>query len=306
MEIKVLEENNIKVVITNDNNEEVAKATCFIVNTPEKDGKRVGTIGEIEIKDYSLSKVLFEKCEEILKSKGFSFVVAPMNGNTWKKYRTLKNTTQELPFALENVDPMELNNVLLDAGFNELYTYTSTKGSLADAYNSDSLKEVERRMNEQNIVLRNFRKAEYMEDLRKIYNVSVVSFVKNPFYTPVSEEEFIKQYEPYINMIDESLILIAEKDGKEIGFIFCIPNFNEMKIKGSIDTVILKTIAVLPEYQSLSIGSLMINKISNTSKEKGYKDWIYAFMYSENTSQRMAARNKTNVIREYALYGKEI
>lgn len=306
MEIKVLEENNIKVVITNDNNEEVAKATCFIVNTPEKDGKRVGTIGEIEIKDYSLSKVLFEKCEEILKSKGFSFVVAPMNGNTWKKYRTLKNTTHELPFALENVDPMELNNVLLDAGFNELYTYTSTKGSLADAYNSDSLKEVERRMNEQNIVLRTFRKAEYMEDLRKIYNVSVVSFVKNPFYTPVSEEEFIKQYEPYINMIDESLILIAEKDEKEIGFIFCIPNFNEMKIKGSIDTVILKTIAVLPEYQSLSIGSLMINKISNTAKEKGYKDWIYAFMYSENTSQRMASRNKTNVIREYALYGKEI
>lgn len=306
MEIKVVEEKNIKVIITNDNNEEVAKATCFIENTPEKDGKRVGTIGEIEIKDYSLSKMLFDKCEEILKSKGFSFVVAPMNGNTWKKYRTLKSTTGELPFALENVDPIELNEALLNAGFNELHTYTSTKGSLDDAYAGEALKAVEERMNNENIILRDFRKAEYKEDLRKIYNISVESFIRNPLYTPVSEEEFIKQYEPYINMVDENLILIAEKDGKEIGFVFCIPNFNEMKIKGHIETVILKTIAVLPEYQSLSLGSLMISKIANVSKAKGYKDWIYAFMYSHNTSQRMASRNKTNVIREYALYGKEI
>ena len=95
MEIKIIDEKNINVVIINDNNEEVAKATCFIENTPKKDGQNVGTIGEIEIKDYKVAKILLEKCEEILKSKGITYVVAPMNGNSWKKYRTLKKSSNE-------------------------------------------------------------------------------------------------------------------------------------------------------------------------------------------------------------------
>ena len=43
-----------------------------------------------------------------------------------------------------------------------------------------------------------------------------------------------------------------------------------------------------------------------TAKEKGFKEWIFAFMHSNNTSQKMAKRNGAEVIREYALYGKEI
>ena len=107
-------------------------------------------------------------------------------------------------------------------------------------------------------------------------------------------------------MIDEEFILIAEKEGNEIGFVFCIPNFNELKITGKLNTLILKTIAVLPEYQRLSIGSIMINHIAKVAKNKNFENWIFAFMYSENSSQKMAKRNKTEIIREYALYGKEI
>lgn len=305
MEIKVTEDVNVKVVLLNGE-EEVAKATCFIVDTPEIDGKRIGTIGEFEVKDYTVFPELIRKCEEILKEKGFEYVVAPMNGNTWKKYRTLKYTTEEPVFALENVDPVEFNQMLLDAGFNELHTYTSTKGSLEDAYDAESIKLMEEKINLENIVLRKFSKENYREDLRKIYNISVQSFIRNPLYTPIDEENFIKQYEPYIDMVVEELILIAEKDGKEVGFVFSIPNFNELKIKGKIESVILKTIAVLPEYQRLSIGNIMLNRVSKIAKTIGFKDWIFAFMYSGNTSQKMAKRNKTEVIREYALYGKEI
>ena len=305
MEVRVTEDVNVKVVLLNGE-EEVAKATCFIVGTPEIDGKQIGTIGEIEVKDHSVFSELMKKCEDVLKEKGFNFVVAPMNGNTWKKYRTLKYTTEEPVFALENVDSVEFNQMFLDAGFNELHTYTSTKGSLDNAYDAESIRMMEEKINSENIILRKFNKEKYREDLGKIYNISVQSFIRNPLYTPISEEDFIKQYEPYIEMVVEELILIAEKDGKEVGFVFCIPNFNELKTKGKIESVILKTIAVLPEYQRLSIGNIMLNRISKIAKAIGFKDWIFAFMYSGNTSQKMAKRNQTEVIREYALYGKEI
>ena len=107
-------------------------------------------------------------------------------------------------------------------------------------------------------------------------------------------------------MVDEEFILIAEKEGKEVGFVFCIPDFNELKREGKLSTLILKTIAVLPEYEDLAIGNIMLRHIAKTAPNKNFEKWIFAFMYSNNTSQKMAKRNKTEIIREYALYGKEL
>ena len=50
----------------------------------------------------------------------------------------------------------------------------------------------------------------------------------------------------------------------------------------------------------------VVERLAPLAKEKGFLEWIFAFMYSNNTSQKMAKRNKADVIREYALYGKEI
>ncbi len=107
-------------------------------------------------------------------------------------------------------------------------------------------------------------------------------------------------------MVDEDFILICEKDGKELAFVFCVPDFNELKENKKLETLILKTIAVLPEYEDMAIGNVLVSKIAQIAKEKGFVNWIFAFMYKENTSQKMAKRNKAEVIREYALYGKDV
>ena len=238
---------NIRVVLK-DNGEDVAKAICYFENTPKIDESHIGCIGEFEAKNEEYGIEIIKKCEDILKQKSISYVVAPMNGNTWKKYRTIKYTNGEDLFLLENVNPIEHNNIFINAGFRELHTYTSTKGLIENSYNSEALDMAERNIDEE-IVIRKFNKDNSYEELKKIYNISKKSFDRNPLYTTISEEEFIKQYEPYIQMVDSDLILIAEKDGEEVGFVFCIPNFNENQKSEKIETLILKTIAVLPEYE---------------------------------------------------------
>lgn len=306
MEFKIENEGkniNVKLI---DGESQIATATCYFVDTPKIEEKEVGCIGEFEAESEETGIKIIEKCEEILREKDVKFIVAPMNGNTWKKYRTLKYTNGEPTFLLENVNPIEHNEILQKAGFNEIHTYTSNKGLIENAYKSESLQIAEENLKQENITIRTFNKENYLEDLKKIYNVSILSFSRNPFYTPIEENEFIKQYEPYINMVDSDLILLAEKDGKEIGFVFCIPDFNEVKEGKELKTLILKTIAVNPEYEYLAIGNVLLNKISKIAKEKGFLEWIFAFMYSNNTSQKMAKRNNAEVIREYALYGKEL
>lgn len=305
MEFKIVNNENIQVFLINEG-KKVANAICYFKNTPQVRKKNIGTIGEFETNSLEDGIKLLEKCEEILKENGVELIVAPMNGNTWKKYRTLKYSNGEPEFLLEKVNPIEHNEILLKAGFKELYTYTSTKGLIKDAYDSESLNIIEDKLTEEKIVIRKFSKDNYIRDLKKIYKVSIKSFNNNPFYTSILEEDFIKQYEPYIKSIDEELVLIAEKQGQEVGFVFCIPDFNELKREGKISTLILKTIAVLPEYQEFALGNIMLRHIAKIAKSKNFEEWIFAFMYSNNTSQKMAKRNKTEVIREYVLYGKEL
>ena len=296
---------NIKVTVL-ENGEEKAKATCYFQNTPIVNDEKIGTIGEMEISDKQYGKFLLEKCEEILKEKGLHHIVAPMNENTWEKYRTMKQSNGEPLFLLENVNPMDDNEIFLKAGYQEIYTYTSTKGKLENAYQSQSIEMMREKIQEEGITIRKFNKEKYMEDLKKIYHISLKSFGRNPLYTPIDEESFLKQYIPYIHLADEDIILLAEKDGKEIGFIFCIPDFEETKRGQKMSTIIVKTVAVIPEFQKLAIGNVLMSDIANIAKQKGFEKWICAFMYANNTSQKMAKRNQTEVIREYALYGKKI
>ncbi len=305
MEFKIEEDsNNIKILLIEG--EEKAHATLYYKNTPRKDGKDVGCIGDIEIKDINYGAQLINKCVEILIEKGISHIVGPMDGNTWKKYRTMKYTNGDSLFILENVFPMEYGEVFLNSGFNEVELYTSNKGSILDAFDSEILGYQEDEILKEGITFRKFDKRNYRDDLKKIYNVSKESFSRNPYYTPIDEESFITQYEPYIQMVDEDFIWICEKEGKEIAFVFCIPDFNELKEGKKLSTLILKTIAVLPEYEDMAIGNVLANKISKIAIDKGFQNWIFAFMHKGNTSQKMAKRNKAEVIREYALYAKDV
>ena len=306
MEFKIIENNNnVDVVLIMDGIES-SKATCFLDNTPIVDGEKYGCVGNTDFKNTEEGKALLKKCEKIFANNNIKKIVAPMNGNTWKKYRTIKSTNGEDLFLLENVDPIENNEIFIEAGYNLIHTYTSNKGLIEDAYKSNLIDIAKENLEDEKITIRKFDKNNSIEDLKKIFNISKVSFKRNPFYTPIKEEEFLKQYEQYISMCDEDFILIAEKENKEIGFVFCIPNFNELKQGKKLETLILKTIAVLPEYENLAVGNVLLSIISETAKSKGFKEWIFAFMYSNNTSQKMASRNNAKTIREYALYGKDI
>ena len=306
MECKIENGDGITIIKLIEDFIEKGSATCYYSNTPEVDGKHIGAIGELKIDSNEVGLELLNRCEEIFREKGISKIVAPMNGNTWKQYRTIKQTSDEPPFLMENVSPIEFNEIFETAGYYETGTYTSTKGKIENYYNDEVLDEIDRIIQNEGITIRTLDKNNGVEDLRKIYNVSVESFARNPFYTPIDEIDYLEQYTSYLDKVDEDFILLAEKDGKEIGFLFAIPNLIEMQTMGKIDSLILKTIAVLPEYENLGLGNAMTRIIARKAIDKGYKNWIFAFMYKDNTSQKLAQRNGTHTIREYALYGKDI
>ena len=103
---------------------------------------------------YEKFKSLFSSSSKVVEASGWNLLV--MNGNTWKKYRVLKYTNGDSPFLLENVNPKSHNEILLKAGFKEMYTYTSTKGLIEDVYKSEGLIRAEKRIEAENIKIKLF------------------------------------------------------------------------------------------------------------------------------------------------------
>ncbi len=307
MEFEIVEEIDIKIRALKDE-KVVASCTCYYKNTPLEARKHIGCIGDLVADDIDNGKEVIEEAIRVLEDKGVKVIYGPMNGTTWNQYRCLKYSNGDPEFLLEKVGSIEQNDMFKKAGFDSCYEYTSTKGKIKDAYVSEFLDDLNKSLEDNGITIRSFDKENAEKDLKSIFKVAMYGFSHNPLYTDIPEKAFVTQYSQYVGSCDQDLILIAEKDNKAIGFLFAMPDFNEVQMQGkkSPETIILKTIAVLPEYENYSIGSCMLDIIRKRALEKKYKNWIFAFMYKSNTSQRMSKRNNTELLREYVLYKKEL
>jgi len=77
----------------------------------------------------------------------------------------------------------------------------------------------------------------------------------------------------------EALCLIAEDDGKKIGYIAGSPKVFSYRMSKYAE---LENMGVTPEYRSQGVGSMLIDKFFEWAKKKGL-DKVYLSAYSANT-----------------------
>jgi len=244
-----------------------------------------GYIGCFEMRDKKTGKEQLEKYVTQLKDAGHTRIIAPIDGDTWHKYRAVSWSNGEAPFPLEPQNPLWYNEVFNECGFKPLHKYSSYKFSLD---NVTPLAKTDKAFN-----IRNFRES----DLRIIYDISLQEFNENFLYTDITFEEFSKLYEPLLPMLDEELTVIAEIDGNPVGFAFSF---------AISDTVILKTLAVRSEFRSSGIGAVLINHVLLVASQKGIKHAVAALMADGNNSLKIASKYEGEKIREYILYCLEV
>ncbi|MDJ1169803.1 GNAT family N-acetyltransferase, partial [Roseofilum sp. BLCC_M154] len=105
--------------------------------------------------------------------------------------------------------------------------------------------------------------------------------------------------------INPEFVLLAEQRKKIVGFLFALPDFCLKQRKLPIDTLILKTVAVLPQREYAGLGSLLIFQCHQIAKKLGYQSVIHALMYQGNSSLNISQRY-AQPIRQYTLFAKAI
>jgi len=242
-----------------------------------------GYIGLFSISDKQTGTQKLKEYTDDLIKMGHKTIIGPIDGSTWHKYRLLSKTSDEPVFPLEPNNPLWYNDVYTESGYKPYKRFFSDK---FDLFNVQPIQN-------NDVELRKFRTG----DLKIIYELSLEGFKNNFLYSPISFEEFAGLYEPFLPSVKPELIQIAYVGNQPAGFMFSF-------IAG--ERLILKSIAVLPEYRNLRIGSLLFNKVIINSLEMGAKSAIAALYIEGNNSGKISKQYNSTRIREYTLYKLEV
>lgn len=265
-----------------------------------------GYMGCFEMNDPDSGRRQLEEYVRQLTNAGHRRIIAPINGDTWHSYRLMSWSGGEPAFPFEPQNPLWYNDIYIEFGFKPLKTYRSDKFAinvvlpscpetgLSFCVGGEPMFESAKTLyTDTKLSFRNYRDG----DLKLIYDMSLHGFDANFLYDNITFEEFSKLYQPILPMMDKELVVIAEADHVPVGFMFSF---------AAGDRLILKTMAVLPEYRSKGIGAKMFHHILFTGQRKSLRTAIAALIAEGNNSHKIASKYGSEKIREYTLYYLDI
>lgn len=281
-----------KLFVVKESNKVLARAGLIYANNRAQ-------IGFFEaINDIKAVSFLFDEIKKYAKSKGYNYLIGPINGSTWKKYR-LTLPSDNPPFLLDNYNKPYYAELFEQCGFETIANYTSSvcRNLNRDYSRLDKFKKI---FEQKGVKIRKFDPNNFERDIRKIYDVSIKSFVNNFLYTPIEFKEFYKMYEPVKSFLNPEWVLIAENEKDEsISFIFGFDNLYNRSEK----SLIIKTLAQIPEYKYRGIGSYLTEFMHKKAKDAGYDNIIHALMHENNVSANILSGE---LYHEYKLYGVKL
>jgi GNAT superfamily N-acetyltransferase len=292
--------------LLNDHRGKVAaRCSLWWRQTPPYPGQCLGFIGHYAAHDFEAARQILALACDQLVAQGCTMAVGPLDGNTWQRYRLITEHGPEPLFFLEPDNPADWPAHFTANGFTTLANYFSALDTRLRPLGS-RLAKVAERVAGQDIEIRTANLTAFETELRHIYTLSIASFQDNFLYSPISEADFIAQYQPIRPYLRSELILIAEQASQPIGFMFALPDLLQAQRGQPIDTVILKTVAVHPDYRSFGLGSLLLDRCVEIARKLGYTRAIHALMHESNHSRKISSRYEAQIIRQYALFAREL
>jgi hypothetical protein len=184
--------------------ESVARAAC-------SSGPGYTTLGWFAAREREAAVLLLRQvCAEAQRRFGAQArVVGPLNGNTWGRYRlTLPGGSGEPPFPGEPTNPPEYPDYFLEAGFRVAAEYESR--IVEDLSPRSGAEALAQRVAREGITIRPLDPANGERELDALFVLSSAAFAENPYYQPISREEFGALYRPLLAWCDSPTTGMAD------------------------------------------------------------------------------------------------
>jgi GNAT superfamily N-acetyltransferase len=296
----------------------VARCSLWWSSVPVLPGHRVGCIGHYAATDRAAAIDLLDAACAQLQDAGCTIALGPLDGSTFRAYRlvterAVQGEQPRPPFLLEPANPDAWPEHFRQAGFDVWSEYLSDLAPLTGP--DTQLESRTKALAEQGIQLRSLDPEIFTgategtrafdRELARIYPLVMTAFANNPLFTPISQQEFREQYAPVRTLLAPDLVTLAERDGELVGMLFALPDYAQARRGEKVDTVILKTLAVLPQLAGVGLGSLLTARVHTTAYQLGYRWAIHALMHEKNRSRRISAHT-ARPFRRYTLFARHL
>jgi GNAT superfamily N-acetyltransferase len=299
-------------MVTAPDNTGSAHCALWWNETPAYEHEHVGLIGDYTATNAAAAHELLHLACAWLAAEGCSLAVGPLDGSTWGRYRLVVEAGDEPPFFMEPHNPPAYPHQFRAAGFAPLACYTSSLvPDLAQIPPLGDGAQIRSRLMAQGIRLRQVTPAEIADTCRfcdllcQVYPVVCAAFANNVFFQPITVETFCANYLPLRPMLRPDLLWLAEHAGRVVGFLLALPDVAQAQAGRPVDTVILKTLAVLPAYTRRGIGALLCDLCQRHAAAQGFRRAIHALMPATTHSHRIS-QAYTHVMRRYVLFGRTL
>lgn len=292
------------LMVVEGNSNIKARCSLWWTSTPAIPNECLGLIGHYAADSQSAATILINDACRRLALQGCSQAIGPMDGNTWRPYRLITKRGREPIFFLEPDNPDTWPMHFITNGFRSLKTYYSSLASDLSCP-QPKIQLLNKRLIQKGIKFRQINLDHLEDELHQLYSLCLLSFSENFLFTPICEQEFMNVYLPLKSSIRSELVLIAEYRDSPIGLVFGIPNYLQAEREQTIDTLIVKLLAVHPAQRGIGLGSVLFAGCHSAAQDLGYTRAIHTFMIEDNISRKISA-HYGQPIREYTLFKKEL
>lgn len=288
-----------------------ARASLWLADDLTGAPGRTGLIGHYQALIGSVGVELLRAARAELARHDVRRIVAPVNGDTWHRYRlvlpreTGDPDVQPDTFFTEPRNSPRYVEDFIAAGFSVVAHYETRyePDPVVDAAaHADALERAAAR----GIRLQALDPERFDETLIAMHALSREAFADNPYYGPLSLEGFLALYAPYRGRVAPELIRLAvDRDERLVGYLFGFEDKDAVDADGRPTRTVCKTIAVASPARGAGLGGLLLDDFRRASLAYGARGIIHALMHVDNVSMRLSTGRRSVLFKRYALYGCE-
>jgi GNAT superfamily N-acetyltransferase len=280
--------------------------------------------------DPEVAGALLGAATEWARSKGRARLLGPMDFTTNDEIGILIEGYERRPMILEPWHPPYYKGLFEAEGFDKAMDVLMWELQFGDLKQGERFDPqihaaAEKALHDEGIVIRNMRKRNMADEVRRFMDVYNEAWGDNWGFVPITDAEAEFQAKNLKQVIDEDWAYIAEKDGEVIGAALTLPDINQVMAKlngrllpfgwlkfllgkGKIDQLRVFALGVKHAYQHTGVGAgLYLKHLEEAAKpgaiEGGEMGWI---LETNKPMNRAMEGMGGKVVKRYRLYEKPL
>jgi GNAT superfamily N-acetyltransferase len=280
--------------------------------------------------DAEVASALLGAATAWARAKGRSRILGPMDFTTNDEIGILIEGYERRPMILEPWHPPHYRELIEAEGFAkamDVQMWELQFGDLKEGERFDPSihAAAEKALHEEGIVIRNLRKREMVDEVRRFTDVYNEAWGDNWGFVPITDAEVEFQAKNLKQVIDEDWAFMAEKDGEVIGAALTLPDINQVMAKlggrllpfgwlrfllgkGKIDQLRVFALGVKHDYRHSGVAAGLYLKHLETAAQPGAigggeMGWI---LETNGPMNRAMEGMGGKVVKKYRLYEKAL